>query len=69
MQGRRSHAIGGQPASTGSARRQAVPSNPKQRYERYVALAQDAALSGDEIATENYYQHAEHYLRQMRERA
>ncbi len=67
MQGRRSHAIGKQRASTGSAHGQAVPSHPKQRYERYVALAQNAALNGDEIATENYYQHAEHYLRQMRE--
>jgi len=67
MQGRRSRAIGGQSASTGSARRQAVPSHPKQRYERYVALAQNAALNGDQVAKENYYQHAEHYLRQMRE--
>jgi hypothetical protein len=65
MQGRRSHAIGGQPESTGRAHR---PGNPKRRYEHYLELARNAALSGDEIATENYYQHAEHYLRQMRER-
>jgi hypothetical protein len=44
-----------------------LSSNPKQRYERYVALAQNAALNGDEVATEHFYQHAEHYLRQMRE--
>ena len=69
MQGRRSHPIGRQRLSSGSGDRRAVPSNPKERYERYLALARDAALSRDEIATENYYQHAEHYLRQMRERA
>ena len=69
MQGRRSHPMGQQRLSIGSGRRQPVPGNPKERYERYLALARDAALSGDEIATENFYQHAEHCLRQMRERA
>ena len=67
MQGRRPHPMGRQRLSTG--RSQPIPGNPKERYARYLALARDAALSGDEIATENYYQHAEHYLRQMRERA
>jgi hypothetical protein len=42
--------------------------NPKKTYERYVSLAQAAAAAGDTIATENYYQHAEHYFRLMRER-
>jgi hypothetical protein len=39
----------------------------KRNYERYVALARDAAAAGDTIEAENYYQHAEHYLRTMRE--
>jgi hypothetical protein len=39
----------------------------KRNYERYVALARDAAAAGDAIEAENYYQHAEHYLRTMRE--
>ena len=69
MQGRRSYTMGRQHASTGSSHRQPIPSSPKERYGRYLALARDAALNGDGIATENYYQHAEHYLRQMRERA
>ncbi len=34
-------------------------------YERYLALAQAQAQSGDVIGAENYYQHAEHYLRSM----
>ena len=34
-------------------------------YERYLALARAQALSGDMIAAENYYQHAEHYFRSM----
>jgi len=36
-------------------------------YERYLALARAEALKGDRIAAENYFQHAEHYLRSMRE--
>jgi len=32
-------------------------------YQRYLTLAQEAARSDDRIAAENYYQHAEHYLR------
>jgi hypothetical protein len=39
----------------------------KRGYERYVALAKTSSISGDAIETENYYQHAEHYLRSMRE--
>jgi hypothetical protein len=42
------------------------PRNPKQDYERYLALAHAEARSGDRIAAENYFQHAEHYLRSMR---
>ena len=34
-------------------------------YERYLALAQAQAQSGDIIGAENYYQHAEHYFRSM----
>ena len=28
-----------------------------------IALAREAAIGGDRIAAENFYQHAEHYLR------
>src|ERR1700686_5463264 len=31
--------------------------------EKYVQLARDAHTSGDPVAAENYFQHAEHYLR------
>ena len=31
--------------------------------EKYVQLARDARTSGDPVAAENYYQHAEHYFR------
>jgi hypothetical protein len=41
--------------------------NAKRNYDRYVALAKDAASRGDTIETENCYQHAEHYFRTMRE--
>jgi hypothetical protein len=37
--------------------------NAAQIFERYVALAREAAIGGDRIAAENFYQHAEHYFR------
>jgi hypothetical protein len=43
--------------------------DPKARYERYMALARAAASTGDATETENYYQHAEHYLRLINEQA
>ena len=47
----------------------AKPQNAQRNYERYLALARAEALSGDRIAAENYFQHAEHYLRSMQEGA
>ena len=41
------------------------PPTAQRSYERYLALAQAQAQSGDEIGAENYYQHAEHYLRSI----
>lgn len=35
--------------------------------EKYDALAKDAKASGDHIMAENYYQHAEHYIRIINE--
>ena len=40
-----------------------IRGNAFQVYEKYLGLARDAASSGDRIAAENYYQHAEHYFR------
>lgn len=37
----------------------------KGNLERYLELARSAAASGDKIAAEDHYQHAEHYLRLM----
>jgi hypothetical protein len=42
-----------------------IRGNAYQVFERYVALAREAAAAGDRIAAENYYQHAEHYFRIM----
>ena len=41
--------------------------NAQRNYERYLELARAQTLNGDHIAAENYLQHAEHYLRSMRE--
>lgn len=40
-----------------------IRGNAWQVYEKYQALARDAASSGDRIQAENYLQHAEHYFR------
>src|SRR5882757_9884852 len=40
-----------------------IRGNPSHIAEKYVQLARDAQTSGDPIAAENYYQHAEHYYR------
>jgi hypothetical protein len=42
-----------------------IRGNAYQVFERYIALAREAASAGDRIAAENYYQHAEHYFRIM----
>ena len=42
-----------------------IRGNAYQVYERYLALAREAQSSGDRIAAENFYQHAEHYFRVM----
>jgi hypothetical protein len=53
---------------SGFVRPQAVNVQNFQRsYERYSALARAEALTGDRIVAENYFQHAEHYFRAMRE--
>src|SRR5665213_3854907 len=42
-----------------------IRGNAYQVFERYVAMAREAATAGDRIAAENLYQHAEHYFRIM----
>ncbi len=42
-----------------------IRGNAQQIYEKYIALATDAAMSDDKVRSESFYQHAEHYLRLM----
>ena len=42
-----------------------IRGNAYQVFERYVAMAREAQASGDRVAAENLYQHAEHYFRVM----
>jgi hypothetical protein len=51
--------------SNGSRDRPRGFQNAQRSYERYMALAQAEVLGGDIVAAENYFQHAEHYLRSM----
>jgi len=56
------------PESSGFSRPQTRDSqNSQKNYERYLVLARAETLAGDRIAAENYFQHAEHYLRSMQE--
>lgn len=40
-----------------------IRGNAHQVLEKYLTMARDSTSQGDRIAAENYYQHAEHYLR------
>jgi hypothetical protein len=42
-----------------------IRGNASHVAEKYLQLARDAQSSGDPIAAENYYQHAEHYFRMI----
>jgi hypothetical protein len=57
----------GRPDS-GQRQRQNGSGNAHRNYERYLALAREAATSGDRVEMENCYQHAEHYFRMMNDR-
>ena len=45
-----------------------VRGNAHQVYEKYIGLARDAQSSGDRVAAETYFQHAEHYYRVLNSR-
>jgi hypothetical protein len=55
------------PRPVGSRRHDHTPTNAQKSYHSYLALARDAASRGDTIAAENFYQHAEHFLRLLKE--
>src|SRR3954468_1861555 len=42
-----------------------IRGNAYQVFEGYLAMAREAQTSGDRVAAENLYQHAEHYFRIM----
>jgi hypothetical protein len=42
-----------------------INGSARRNYDRYIALAREAASRGDAIEMENCYQHAEHYFRVM----
>ncbi|MDP5216072.1 DUF4167 domain-containing protein [Ruegeria sp. 2205SS24-7] len=44
-----------------------VRGTPQQIIDKYNQLARDAQLANDRVATENFQQHAEHYLRLLSE--
>ena len=67
-QPRAAGSFGARPKRWGSNQARPEPKgsqNAQRSYERYLALAQAQAQSGDIVGAENYYQHAEHYFRSM----
>jgi len=61
--------VGSAPVPTSPKSGSSRIANLRRSYERYLSLAQAAMSAGDAVEIENHYQHAEHYLRQMREQA
>jgi Domain of unknown function (DUF4167) len=59
--------VGGRPQRwvSGAGLEPTSSPNAQRNYERYLALARAEAQSGNTVAAENYYQHAEHYFRTM----
>lgn len=52
-------------ASSGNQQRSSGSGNAQRNYTRYVELAREAAVRGDDVEVQNCYQHAEHYFRTM----
>jgi hypothetical protein len=50
-----------------SHRNDRTSANAEKSYHSYMALARESASRGDTIAAENFYQHAEHFLRLLKE--
>jgi len=61
----------GRPAAEPAGSESCAPgiADSKRNYERYLSLARAATLTGDAVEIQNHYQHAEHYLRLMRDPA
>jgi Domain of unknown function (DUF4167) len=55
------------PRPDGSGRHRQISANAEKSYHSYMALAREAASKGDTISAENFYQHAEHFLRLLKE--
>jgi len=43
--------------------------NASKLIEKYTDLAREASSNGDKILSENYYQHAEHFIRVLEEKS
>ncbi len=61
--GRRQHAPPKQHTFDSNGPEVKVRGTASQVLEKYLVLARDATATGDRVAAENYYQHAEHYYR------
>jgi Domain of unknown function (DUF4167) len=56
------------PSGVRNGSRDDASAKAQKSYERYIALAHDAAAAGDPVEMENCYQYAEHFLQVMKER-
>ena len=62
--GRRNQSHGRQSGNRTNAGSEArIRGNAKQNLDKFLGLAKDAISSGDRVAAENYFQHADHYFR------
>jgi hypothetical protein len=61
--GRKGGGHGGNRTYESSGPSTKIRGNASQLFDKYQALARDAHSSGDRVAAENFFQHAEHYFR------
>ena len=61
--GRRQHSSSKQNTFDSSGPDVKVRGTASQVFEKYLTLARDASTTGDRVAAENFFQHAEHYYR------
>ena len=54
--------------SPGNQQRPNGSGSAQRNYARYMELAREAAVRGDDVEVQNCYQHAEHYFRAMNSR-
>ncbi len=63
----RTHKVGGHSESLNLPHLNKQRHYAQQMFDKYTQLARDANSNGDRVQAENYYQHADHFVRLLKE--